>query len=177
MDEHRQNIFSLASYLLHYPEEELLEGKEIMEYIEQVPNRKIRRCFYDFFQEIKKMNYQELTTHYVTTFDFNEKTTLYLTYRIFGDNRERGAALIKLKFEYAKADLVVLDDELPDYLPLILEFASIAEEASVKKIFAIHRKAMDELHEALIELKSPYRKILEACQIAITQILANTKAS
>jgi nitrate reductase delta subunit len=66
----------------------------------------------------------EVQTVYVDTFDMSRRHALYLSYWTDGDTRRRGAVLADLKRRYREAGLA-LDGtgELPDYLPLVLEFA------------------------------------------------------
>ena len=56
---------------------------------------------------------------------------------------------LPLAMEFAKAGFYLTDTELPDYLPLVLEFASIAESKYVQRVLAIHGKAIVTLYEAL----------------------------
>ena len=60
------------------------------------------------------------------TFDFDRRASLDLTYHTHGDRRRRGLELVRLKRRYAEAALPVTDDELPDFLPMLLEFAALA---------------------------------------------------
>ena len=50
-----------------------------------------------------------------------------------------------------------------NYLPLILEFASIAEKDFVQKVFLIHKKAIDLLLTELEKEDNPYGFLLKAC--------------
>ena len=52
--------------------------------------------------------------------------SLHLTYHTHGDRRQRGLELVRLKRRYAEAGLPFEGGELPDYLPVLLEFASLA---------------------------------------------------
>ena len=69
----------------------------------------------------------ELAADYVATFDHRKRCCLFLTYYAHGDTRKRGMALLRLKQTYAAAGLRVVDDELPDHLAVVLEFAASAE--------------------------------------------------
>lgn len=64
----------------------------------------------------------EIQSLYTDTFDFNEKTTLYMTFNKFETQKERGQMLAKLKVLYEMFGLEMPSNELSDYLPLILEF-------------------------------------------------------
>ncbi len=63
---------------------------------------------------------------YVATFDFHEPASLYLTAHELGDSRRRGQALIELRALLRAAGFEEAGDELPDYLPLLLEFLANA---------------------------------------------------
>ena len=66
--------------------------------------------------------------HYVDAFDFSKQCSLHLTYHVHGDRRQRGLAMLKLKQAYRAAGFEPPGDELPDYLPLMLEFAALAPD-------------------------------------------------
>ena len=61
---------------------------------------------------------------YVELFDRGRATSLHLFEHVHGDSRDRGPAMIDLQRTYEQAGLVSRRDELPDYLPVMLEFAS-----------------------------------------------------
>ena len=60
-----------------------------------------------------------LQEEYVATFDFNPVVALYLGHHLFGDNRKKGAYLIRLKQEFGRHDFAPSGPELPDHLPQI----------------------------------------------------------
>ena len=64
---------------------------------------------------------------YTQTFDFDRDTNLYMTYFKFEDQKERGQMLAKLKVLYEMFGLKMPDNELSDFLPLMLEFLYAAE--------------------------------------------------
>ena len=132
--------FKLCSLLLQYPEQWVIRNKEIEDSFALIKNQEIRFYIDKFWDYVKRTPSQQLVENYVKWFYFNDRTTLYLTYNKFGDNRERGLAIVKLKMEFAKANFYIKNEELPDYLPLILEFASEARDPFVQKIFLIHKK-------------------------------------
>jgi len=65
-----------------------------------------------------------LQEEYVATFDFNPAVALYLGHHLFGDNRKKGAYLIRLKQEFGRHGFTPSGTELPDHLPLVLGFLS-----------------------------------------------------
>src|SRR3954469_9462510 len=65
---------------------------------------------------------------YVATFDHRKRCCLFLTYYAHGDTRNRGMALLDLKQTYAAAGLRLVDDELPDHLAVVLEYAAANPE-------------------------------------------------
>ncbi|MGV3244730.1 nitrate reductase molybdenum cofactor assembly chaperone [Staphylococcus sp. 11261D007BR] len=69
----------------------------------------------------------EIKALYTDTFDFNKKTTLYMTFNKFDTQKERGQMLAKLKVLYEMFGLEMPSSELSDYLPLMLEFLYAAE--------------------------------------------------
>ena len=66
----------------------------------------------------------EAAQHYVETFDLRRRCALYLTYYRYGDTRKRGMAMLTFKSAYRAAGLQPCEDELPDYLPMVLDFAA-----------------------------------------------------
>ncbi len=167
----------MASILLQHPDEEWFESGELTAEIAQINDKLISLLFKQFFQEIKAISFMELCERYVRTFDFNENTSLYLTYPIFKETPDRGKGLVKLKEEYMKAGFPLENDELPDYLPLLLEFCSFAPLSAVKKMIMIHRKSLDLLVKELALTDSPYQLVVQACIQAAENLLSNQKAS
>ncbi|MFF3941063.1 nitrate reductase molybdenum cofactor assembly chaperone [Streptomyces phaeofaciens] len=80
----------------------------------------------------------ELAADYVATFDHRKRCCLYLTYYAHGDTRKRGMALLRLKQTYAAAGRRLCDDELPDHLAVVLEFAA-TEPVAGARLLTEHR--------------------------------------
>jgi nitrate reductase delta subunit len=105
----------------------------------------------------------ELQRRYVETFDFDARASLHLTYHLYGDQRRRGEALIELKRRYAEHGLVLEDGcELPDYLPVLLEFAELAPGGAGRRLLAELREPLELVRGRLHELDSPYAALLDA---------------
>jgi nitrate reductase delta subunit len=176
MDEH-QRIFRLASILLQYPEREWFETEELQEEIELIENQLVKILYKQFHQYLMSKPYFELCKTYTQTFDFTDKTSLYLTYPVFGDKLSRGEGLVKLKNEYSEVGYPLENNELPDYFPLILEFCSLAPIDAVQKMLMIHRKEIDQLLKEISMIENPYQMLLQGCVHGIETMLSKQKAS
>ncbi len=152
----------LLSLLLQYPSGELLAARAELgaaaAELEDGPQANAIRAFAAWQRDLDG---DELQARYVDTFDFSRRTSLYLTYHVFGDRRQRGMALLTLKQRYRAAGFDVDDAELPDYLPLMLEFAALAPEPGLE-ILHRHRESIELLRSGLHAADSPWRGLLDA---------------
>jgi nitrate reductase molybdenum cofactor assembly chaperone NarJ/NarW len=98
--------------------------------------------------------------HYVETFDLRRRCALYLTYYRYGDTRKRGMAMLGFKAAYRAAGLDPDEGELPDCLPLVLDFAAL--HARGEKLLRAHRADLELLLRALRQAGSPYAYVVEA---------------
>ena len=168
--------FRLISLLLQYPSLEIKE--QIDEFIEEankLNDLSIQMAVLKYLVYVSTTSYEQICYNYVSTFDFSERTTLYLTYSVFKDNRERGPALVKLRQEFLQVGAELESDELPDYLPLILEFASITELQKSKKILALHLRSIERLALELEALNSPYSHLVNASIMLIKKLITTNK--
>jgi nitrate reductase delta subunit len=144
----------LLSLLLQYPEEELLAARAELAAAAPEP-------FGRFAEWWVSEPAGELQRAYVETFDFTRRNSLYLTYHVHGDRRQRGVALLRLKQRYAAAGLELLEGELPDYLPVMLEFAALAPADIGLAALAERRDAIELIRASLHEAGSPYALLLD----------------
>ena len=99
----------------------------------------------------------ELQRAYVDTFDLSRKHALYLSYWTDGDTRRRGEVLGRFKTAYRSSGAVVdTHGELPDYLPMVLEFAARVDAAAGVALLQEYRASLELLRIALQEKQSPY---------------------
>ncbi|HIC09364.1 MAG TPA: nitrate reductase molybdenum cofactor assembly chaperone [Aquificales bacterium] len=151
-------LFKVLSLLLDYPEGEFWElVKQKEELVKELPLGDKLKPFLDW---VEGKSERLLKEFYVATFDFSTKYTLYLTYHRYGDERERGEVLAKLKEVYLKEGLTP-DRELPDYLPLILEFASLEHTEKGREILTEYLKEVEKVHKNLKEDGNPYAHLFE----------------
>lgn len=124
----KQTMYKLLSFLLRYPEgDEFWSGvDETRTYLEEdLPDSPARTWLLQTLDAWASCDPTELRREYIQTFDFREKTCLYVTAHEYGDSRERGVALIQLHQLYRLAGFEASTDELPDYLPWLLEFLAV----------------------------------------------------
>lgn len=150
-------VYQMISYLLRYPEPHTLSIlKDLKNEVKHLENQPIREKLNKFIEESFSMPFDAWVNHYIDMFDFGRLTNLYVTYLKLGEQRERGLELLKLKQYYKAAGYDLTDEELPDYLPLMLEFcASVSKETS-NELLKEHAEAMGFIRDKLSENKSHY---------------------
>jgi nitrate reductase delta subunit len=135
--------FKVLSLLLMYPEPDWLDALPEMEAAlaeEAGSNGDALARLAPLFDVLRRSRLIELQENYVATFDRNPSHSLHLFEHIHGESRDRGSAMIDLLEEYWKRDFDASSSELPDYVPLFLEFLSLlpTEEALALLGDAVH---------------------------------------
>jgi nitrate reductase molybdenum cofactor assembly chaperone NarJ/NarW len=157
----------LVSLLLQYPDGPLLRARpELCEAAAELAPGAQSDAIRRFVAWYRDVPADELQGRYVETFDFTRRSALYLSYHTFGDRRQRGMALLGLKQRYAAAGLAVSDSELPDYLPLMLEFAVLAPEPGLEMLER-HREPIELVRASLHEQQSPWAALLDAVALPL----------
>jgi len=104
----------------------------------------------------------QLADEYVRLFDFRRRCCLHLTYYTAGDTRRRGEALVLFAAGYQAAGVEVVDGELPDYLPAVLDLAALDDGGW--RLLRENRVGLDLLAAALEAEQSSYRHAIAAVQ-------------
>ncbi|HEY7608621.1 MAG TPA: nitrate reductase molybdenum cofactor assembly chaperone [Alphaproteobacteria bacterium] len=99
---------------------------------------------------------------YVALFDLGRGNSLHLFEHIYGDSRERGQAMVALAGRYRGRGLAVAANELPDYLPLVLEYISVAPAAEGREMLAEIAHVIEALGARLAKRNSPYAGVFAA---------------
>lgn len=152
--------FKLASVLLQYPTQALFDGLNELSAAAAGAPRASREAFRRFLAWLQVTPPDEVARHYVETFDLRRRCALYLTYYRYGDTRRRGMAILAFKGAYRAAGLEPDAGELPDYLPLVLDFAGLHPRG--EKLLGAHRGDLELLRRALRQARSPYAEVIEA---------------
>ncbi|WP_327089506.1 nitrate reductase molybdenum cofactor assembly chaperone [Nonomuraea sp. NBC_01738] len=160
-------IWQAAAHLLAYPDERFWGRLPLIE-------EAASPHFPGFVAEIRELGAGELAAHYVEMFDLKRRCCLYLTYYTDGDTRRRGESLAALKGRYRSAGWELMEDELPDYLPVMLEFAAL--DATGEALLAGHRSGLELLRAALEGYGSPYARVIATVTGALPPMTAAQRA-
>jgi len=104
----------------------------------------------------------DLEADYVDLFDRGRSTSLHLFEHVHGDSRDRGPAMIDLTKTYEAAGLYLAPGELPDYLPVVLEFASTQPPAQARAFLGEMTHILTAVFSALQQRGSRYASVLGA---------------
>jgi nitrate reductase delta subunit len=147
--------FKACSILLQYPTDETFVAlDDIGAVATALPARRGGRALCEIVTWLRDTSRADAAARYVETFDFNRRASLYLTYYAHGDTRDRGSALLALRASYREAGFEMCSDELPDYLPVMLELAALSDTGV--RALDEHRAALEALQTTLSECGSPY---------------------
>jgi len=152
--------YKLASVLLQYPTRALFDGLDELDAAARSAPRAARGHLAAFLAWLRATPPHEVAQHYVETFDLRRRSALYLTYYRHGDTRRRGMALLAFKTAYRAAGLEPDGAELPDYLPVVLDFAAVAPAG--EDLLRRHRADLELLRRALREAGTPYARLVDA---------------
>ncbi len=159
----RRTVYKLCSLALQYPDDQLAAARgELAAAAAALPGGAAAGSLERFFAWFVQTSPLELAQHYVQTFDLHKRSALYLTFYSLGDRRDRGLALLRLKKLYRAAGLPQEGSELPDYLPVMLEFAAAAAPGQGELVLREHRAALELVRLSLREQDSPYAHVLDA---------------
>jgi nitrate reductase molybdenum cofactor assembly chaperone NarJ/NarW len=160
----------LVSRLLSYPDANLLSDLEdISRVIPSLPEASTTPLR-NFVDALQRMEPDDLTTHYVDTFDLSRRCCLYLTYYAHGDTRKRGMALLRFKHAYRMAGMTPTEDELVDHLAVVLEFAATGDAKVGENLLKEHRPGLELLRLALEEINSPYSLLIDAINATLPPV-------
>jgi nitrate reductase delta subunit len=160
--------FKLASVLLQYPTTALFDGLDRVESAVATTPRHSRESLGRFVSWLRVTSPTAVAQHYVETFDLRRKCALYLTYYRFGDTRKRGMSLLAFKTAYRTAGFTPTEDELPDYLPMVLDFAALS--ARGEALLRSHAGDLELLRRALHEAGTPYADVVDAVSAQLPRL-------
>lgn len=165
VSEATRGLYQVASILLAYPTQELIDQLPTLRAAAEEARSGGARSAGRLLPMIDRLGSTDLgarQSEYVETFDLRRRCCLFLTYYGYGDTRRRGMALLDLKQSYQASGVRLSDDELPDHLCVLLEFAATVDPAVGRVLLLDHRPGLELLRIALADRQSPYLSVLEA---------------
>jgi nitrate reductase delta subunit len=148
-------VLQAASLLLQYPDDRVRAA------FAPVRSAVSEPCLRDALDAMEALPPLALQEHYVRVLDERRQCCLYLTWWTEGETRRRGLALARLKELYRARGFELVSTELPDFLPVVLEFAASHVELGLA-LLQENRAALELLRLALVEVASPYAGPVQA---------------
>lgn len=158
-------LLRALSALLAYPDAELRAAlPEIADAIRDARaiDAALRERLVALVDEIAASDPLEAEGRYVDLFDRGRRTSLNLFEHVHGDGRQRGPAMLELKQRYLDAGLEPVADELPDHLPLLLEYLSCRDAAEVRDTIGEIAHILRVLGNTLLKRRSRYAAVMAA---------------
>ena len=157
-------IHQVSSWCLSYPDDEFCDRLPLLAAaVEELKAGKARSCLKRFLDHVAGQDLEVLRTTYVDVFDMSRKHALHLSYWTDGDTRRRGEVLGDFKKHFRGSGFLVdTGGELPDFLPMVLEYAAVADPQDGPELLQSYRASIELLRIALTEIDSPYAQVLDA---------------
>ncbi|MGC1095280.1 MAG: nitrate reductase molybdenum cofactor assembly chaperone [Pseudolabrys sp.] len=153
------------SVLLTYPTIELQHAaSEIGEAIDagQMIPARVRNQLRTLLTEIATGDLYDLQERYVLLFDRTRSLSLHLFEHVHGESRDRGQAMIDLKSQYEQHNLFMSAAELPDFVPLFLEYLSLLPAQEACEILGQPGHIFAAMAERLRKRQSAYEAVFRA---------------
>jgi len=163
MIKEQDKYLKLVSILLQYPDDTLFAGlPELEKFVRELSPGEQKKSLEEFLCYLKTQETRCLQELYTAAFDMNPSTTLNITYHLWGDSEKRAGALTGLRQIYQDAGYECTTGELPDYLPMMLEFLAVCPEARGIDLIRECLKPLKEVARRLRETALSYSKLLQS---------------
>ncbi len=151
--------------LLSYPQDEVWQA--LPEIAEAIRTSKIiavpqRDDLLAVVAELRASDLLHAEERYVDLFDRGRAASLHLFEHLHGDGRDRGQAMVDLKRLYEQAGYELSSRELPDYLPVVLEYLSCRDLAETRELLGDCAHILRQIGQSLIARGSRYAALLQA---------------
>ena len=159
------NTFKILGLLLSYPQPGWLGQLDVCRTVlkeEGLLTGKPLKSVLSFMDRLEQRDLYVLQEDYVATFDRGRAHALHLFEHIHGESRDRGQAMVNLAETYAKKGLYVDRAELPDYLPLFLEFLSCCDADEAIELLGEPVEVIAAIGQRLKEKGSPWSAVFGA---------------
>ncbi|PLP97312.1 nitrate reductase molybdenum cofactor assembly chaperone [Cupriavidus pauculus] len=152
-------IHQVLSAMLSYPDQALVDGMaDIDAALAEWPQA--RDMLAPLTEVLRREPLIRLQENYVATFDRNPAQSLHLFEHVHGESRDRGQAMVDLLEEYRRDGFDLTTAELPDYVPLFLEYLGAlvmdGKEARAEALLGDAIHVMAAIGDRLARSESPY---------------------
>jgi nitrate reductase delta subunit len=173
----RLTLRALAS-LLGYPSTELKESAGEIRHVLQsqgvLPAADLLRLD-ELLKRLETADLLDLQSAYSELFDRSRSLSLHLFEHVHGDSRERGQAMIDLAEQYLQGGFLLEGSELPDFVPVFLEYASCLSINDAQEMLAQPAHVFAALAERLDKRKAPYGAVFHAL-VALSKVRIDAAA-
>lgn len=159
--------YKALSALLSYPTQEIKDAADDIEAVlmgEALAPAWALKQIRRLIEDLKSLGLYELQERYVFLFDRTRSLSLHLFEHVHGESRDRGQAMVDLRTLYAQGGLEIDANELPDYLPLFLEYLSTRPADEARALLAEPLSVLIALKERLAKRNTPYVAIFRALE-------------
>jgi nitrate reductase delta subunit len=163
-----KTILKVISLLLSYPTQELQDAiPDLQAAIDADPSigRREAQLVKRLADDIAELDLYEAQERYVYLFDRTRTLSLHLFEHVHGESRDRGSAMVDLMAMYARAGFDVSASELPDYLPLFLEFLSLRPTGEATELLGQTTHIVSALRARLKKRRSIYANAFGALEL------------
>lgn len=169
-----QTILQAASLLLAYPDEELIGRLDVIE--AAVAQTAAGALFAPTIAHLRAGDLSELQSFHVQEFDLSRRHAMHLSYWTDGDTRKRGEVLAAFKQTYRDSGLLVdLGGELPDHLPMVLEFTACGDFERGLDLLNKYRAGIELLRLGLRRDEIPHEGVIEAICTCLVGPMASSR--
>jgi len=157
--------FKVLSLLLAYPTAGLQQAADELRAVldtEKLVPKPARLQLEALLTDMAGADLYDLQERYVLLFDRTRSLSLHLFEHVHGESRDRGQAMVDLLAVYAARGLAAVKNELPDFIPLFLEFLATLPQAEACEMLAQPAHILAALAERLRKRGSPYEAVFRA---------------
>ncbi|MBI2255493.1 MAG: nitrate reductase molybdenum cofactor assembly chaperone [Proteobacteria bacterium] len=152
-------VFKAVAWLLSYPDEVMVTA--LPDVIDAVADQELLASsrvddLRRFGETLKAQDLIDAQEYYVGLFDRSRQVSLHLFEHVHGESRDRGMAMVNLRDIYVEAGLLPNPSELPDYLPMYLEYLSLLPFAKARQGLCDVGPILQAVHKRLAARQSHY---------------------
>jgi len=159
--------YKALSALLSYPTREMKAASEqlrdVLRSEAAIPPSALR-SLERLLDDLRDMDLYDLQERYVFLFDRTRSLSLHMFEHVHGESRDRGQAMVDLKTLYEQSGLDVDAKELPDFIPMFLEFLALKDAREARALLIEPLSVLTALKERLQKRKSPYAAVFRALE-------------